>query len=149
MEIWVTVIHSIPFCAIVMSLEIDFSFHVKYLFISTDTCTKYCRMHLIKKYMREDHEVLQCILVFPVNILVVSPVSYEFARVGFILKIAEEERERKGRRRGRGRGRWRGRGDFLDFTGNLISKVFYGLKLFLKKCNASLHYFVTNKIFLM
>lgn len=56
-------------------------------------------------YMREDHEVLQSILVFPVNILVVSPVSYEFARVGFILKIAEEERERKGRRRGRGRGR--------------------------------------------
>lgn len=45
---------------------------------------------------------------FPVNILVVSPVSYEFARIEFILKIAEGEKkkndEMKGREMGKGEG---------------------------------------------
>lgn len=48
---------------------------------------------------------------FPVNILVVSPVSYEFARIEFILKIAEGEKKKndemkgmKGREMGKGEG---------------------------------------------
>lgn len=44
---------------------------------------------------------------FPVNILVVSPVSYEFARIEFILKIAEGEKkndEMKVREMGKGEG---------------------------------------------
>lgn len=63
-----------------------------------------------------------CTLVFPVNILV-SPVSSEFARTGFILKIAKREkgeRERKkdiwkegiwkkGRKAGRKAGRQEGK----------------------------------------
>lgn len=38
-----------------------------------------------------------CVLVFPVNILV-SPVSYKFASMGFILQIEERERDREGQR---------------------------------------------------
>lgn len=102
MEIWLTVICSISFCAIVMSLKIDFSFPVKYLFISTDTCTKYCRVHPTKKNIWENHEVLLCILVFPVNILVVNSVSYEFAMIGFILKIVKEREKRRW-----GKGEWK------------------------------------------
>lgn len=50
------------------------------------------------------------ILVFPVNILVVSSVSYEFAMIGFILKTAQREgkREDEGKGNGKRKRKWEG-----------------------------------------